>query len=328
MKGVELMPDISKTNIVRIDLSKTGLVRNYQPVIVGAGDIDANVFGVEVLRGMDPVDLTGAACVGYFIRPNRTTVVINGDIENNIASVTLPQSCYAYEGAFSLAIKVSSSGDGITGTLRIVDGSVINTTDGEQIDPGTTVPDLAELLAQIAACEAATADAEEAAESVAEYEEQIQTNATNIAALQDEVIDTEFDPSFTGGRLIRWTTGATASSSNAKCTNFINIEGFDYIRFSNVGSSSSTSTIGMAFYSSDDGDNYIDGIQAVTDQSQLLVEYFDTVAKVPEGAKYARFTAIRYEDETTGAFYCYGLSKINARIAALELRVRELESNS
>lgn len=159
------MADIVKTNVVRIDLAKTGLVRNYQPVCIGEGDSYANAFGVEVVRDGQPVDLTGVNVTAYFIRPNRSTVVINGGLveEGNIASVTLPQACYAYDGVFSLAIKLT--GDSVTGTVRIVDGAVVNTTEGPTIDPGSVVPTLDELLAKIDACETATAAAIEATEA-------------------------------------------------------------------------------------------------------------------------------------------------------------------
>ena len=42
----------------------------------------------------------------------------------NEAYVTLPQACYNYEGQFTLAVKVISDNNDITGTMRIVDGVV------------------------------------------------------------------------------------------------------------------------------------------------------------------------------------------------------------
>ena len=51
------------------------------------------------------------------------------------------------EGQFTLAIKLS--GGGVTGTIRMVDGTVINTTNGAVIDPGTVIPDLADYLAVV-----------------------------------------------------------------------------------------------------------------------------------------------------------------------------------
>lgn len=168
------MADITRENIVRIDLAKTSLVRNYQPVIIGEGDNSANVFGVEVVRDGSPADLIGVNVTGYFIRPNRTTVIINGGAPvGNIASVTLPQACYAFDGVFSLAIKLT--GGGVTSTMRIVDGAVINTNEGAEIDPGTVIPSIDELLEKIAECEAA---AEDARKFVA-TEETIQWNQLN-----------------------------------------------------------------------------------------------------------------------------------------------------
>ena len=136
-------------DIVDIELNTGTVHRSFAQKILGEGDEKANRFGIRVWRNGEPVDVGGATCMGYFIRNGGTeTVIISGGLFNGqVAYIELPAACYAYEGAFTLVIKLV--GDGITGTMRIVDGTVVDSMTGTPIDPGGVVPDLDELLAII-----------------------------------------------------------------------------------------------------------------------------------------------------------------------------------
>ena len=59
----------------------------------------------------------------------------------------LPQACYNYEGQFTLAIKLISTSEGVTGTMRIVDGMVDNTNVNGAVAPTGTIPTYQEILA-------------------------------------------------------------------------------------------------------------------------------------------------------------------------------------
>lgn len=141
------MGDIKRADIVGIDLTNGKLYRSFANKQIGEGDEYGNVFGGSLTRNGEPVDISGATVTGYFIRPDNACVIIEGTASGNIFSVTLPAQCYAYEGNFSLAIKVSTGGE--TETMRIVDGTVVNTATGTVIDPGGIVPDLEELMAVV-----------------------------------------------------------------------------------------------------------------------------------------------------------------------------------
>ena len=152
---------IYQEDIITVALERGSIHRSFLNHSIGEKDIDGNVFGVRLTRDGNPVDVSLVSCIGYFIRADGETVVINGGLGvNGVCRVILPQSCYAVEGTFSLALKLS--GQGVTGTIRIVDGTVINTTTGTVIDPGSVVPDITELLEKIAECEAAAESAFEA----------------------------------------------------------------------------------------------------------------------------------------------------------------------
>ena len=135
---------VYKEDIVDIELESGSIHRSFLNHTIGSGDDDANRFGIRAFRNGSPENLAGS-CNGYFIRADGETVVIStGTISGNVAYVTLPTACYAVEGQFALAIKVSSGG--ATTTMRIIDGVVSRTTTDVIVDPGTIVPSVEELI--------------------------------------------------------------------------------------------------------------------------------------------------------------------------------------
>lgn len=148
-------------DIVTLELNRGTVYRSFAGHALGGGDIAANRFGFRCVRNGVPVDLTGASIQGYFIRSNGTTVVISGGLASgDTAFITLPQSCYAIEGNFTLTIKLV--GGDASGSMRIVDGTVVRTTTDEMIDPGTVVPDLSTILAIVDQLEGEIAEGREA----------------------------------------------------------------------------------------------------------------------------------------------------------------------
>ena len=147
---------IYREDIVDIELQSGSVFRSFTQKTIGEGDANGNRFGVRCFRNGQPVSLAGSTVLGHFIKPDGNTVEIDGGaVTGNTAFVTLPGNCYTVEGNFTLAIKLS--GGGVTGTIRIVDGTVVNTTNGSIIDPGTgsIIPDLSAYATAVAAAEAA-----------------------------------------------------------------------------------------------------------------------------------------------------------------------------
>ena len=138
---------IYKEDIVNIELSTGKIFRSFLEHTIGAGDELANRFGVRVFRN-GVAENIGGTCFGLFVRADGTTVTIaSGVVSGNEAYVTLPESCYAVEGQFTLAIKCQ--GGGTTGTLRIVDGVVSRTSTDAAVDPGTVIPSVEALIEAI-----------------------------------------------------------------------------------------------------------------------------------------------------------------------------------
>lgn len=136
-----------KEDIINIELENGTLHRSFLHHSIGEGDAKANRYGVRVFRNGEAVAL-GGSCKGYFIRADGGTVTIeDGVVSGNVAYVTLPGTCYAVEGVFSLAIKVINGSE--TVTMRIIDGVVSRTSSGSAVDPGTIVPSVEALISAI-----------------------------------------------------------------------------------------------------------------------------------------------------------------------------------
>lgn len=135
-------------DIIDMDLNRHGFHRSFLSHAIGKDDLKANRFGVRLFRDGEMVNLGEASCEGFFLSPSGQHIVITGEYAqayNNIAFVDLPQACYDNEGQFCLAIKVI--GDGITGTVRMIDGMVVNTFVDDAVAPVGTVPTYQEVLA-------------------------------------------------------------------------------------------------------------------------------------------------------------------------------------
>ena len=135
-------------DIADIDLKRIGFERTYLNHNIGKNDEIANRIGVRLFRGGEPVNLGDATCEGFFLSPAGQHIIISGEYAHtvdNVAYLDLPQACYNYEGPFTLAIKVI--GGGVTGTVRMVDGQVVNTFSDGAVAPTGSVPTYEEIIA-------------------------------------------------------------------------------------------------------------------------------------------------------------------------------------
>ena len=138
-----------KKNIVDIELTGGNIHRSFLNYAIGRNDDDADWFGVRVFRDGQPVNLEGSSVQGFFKQAGRDPIAITSgnNISGNLAEVLLPQACYNYDGQFTLAVKLISTDDGVTGTMRIVDGMVENTNVNGAVAPTETIPTYQEILA-------------------------------------------------------------------------------------------------------------------------------------------------------------------------------------
>ncbi len=143
------------------DLDRGVTMQPIRPALL-THDQQAHRFCIACTRSGDPADLTSASVSGYFIRADGVTVPITGAVENNSATLTLPDACYTRQGRFSLVIKLTQAG--CTSTIFWGEGHVAASRTDALTDPEDIIPDLTALLAQIEVMEAASAHASTAAQ--------------------------------------------------------------------------------------------------------------------------------------------------------------------
>ena len=133
-----------REDIVDIELSSGSVHRSFLNYTIGGGDYLANIFGFRALRNSQAENISGAVN-GYFIRSDGYTVPINnGVISGNKAYITLIEECYMVEGKFTLSIKLT--GNGVNGTIRIVEGVVVRTSTGAAVSTGNLIPNVESLI--------------------------------------------------------------------------------------------------------------------------------------------------------------------------------------
>jgi len=140
---------IYREDIATIELSSGSVTRSFLNHTIGKGDNLGNRFGVRLVRDGQKVSLSGCTCQAVFMAPNGQNILISGSsyttVNSEKAYVKLPQACYNTEGRFTLSIKLI--GDGVTGTMRIIDGVVCNTGTDGAVAPVGSVPTYQEVLA-------------------------------------------------------------------------------------------------------------------------------------------------------------------------------------
>lgn len=115
---------------------------------VFSADNAGNLVGVNVFDDGSPASLSGSVS-GSIVRPDGATVAASGTLSNNRAYIILPQTAYAVTGQVSIIIKLTS-GSTIT-TLCAVVANVYQSTTDTVVDPGTIIPSIDTLIAEIEA---------------------------------------------------------------------------------------------------------------------------------------------------------------------------------
>ena len=109
-------------------------------------DNQGNLIGVNVYNNGSPASLTGTVSANV-IRADGATVAVSGMLAGNKASVVLPQSAYAVPGVISIIIKLTTSG--VITTLCAIVANVYQSTTDTIVDPGTIIPSIESLIAEI-----------------------------------------------------------------------------------------------------------------------------------------------------------------------------------
>ena len=122
------------------------------------------------------------------------------------------------------------------------------------------------------------------------------SEADNKTYLEVEIAETGKGINFNDGTVFNYTNGAA--------TDYVDVSAYESIIYKQLTSTAASPSNGMAFY--DSNKVYICGIQ--TKGSQAQVGYLYNVATIPNGAVYARFTALK-DTATYGEFAVFGQAK-------------------
>lgn len=177
--------------------------------LYASGDKNAHTFELSLYRNKEPLKIDGAGVIGYFLRADGYTVPVNGTASGNVAKVRLAESCYAVVGQFNLIIKVTVGSE--RKAVFWGNGYVTRSQTDSVIDPGKTIPSLDELLAQIAAVEAAT----KAANTAASTANTAASNADKKASIADTAASTAIASAKTADASAAAADKATASANAA-----------------------------------------------------------------------------------------------------------------
>ena len=112
-------------------------------------DNQANVINVAVFEGGEPAELAGTVTANV-IRPDGGTVAVTGGtFEGNVATITMPSAVYAIPGMISVAVKITL--DSVVTTIAAFAATVYATSTDTAVDPGTIIPSIQTLIAEIEA---------------------------------------------------------------------------------------------------------------------------------------------------------------------------------
>lgn len=181
-----MIPIISGEFTRKIDIDAEILMTPIR-TLYASGDKNAHTFELSLYRNKKPLEIDGAGVIGYFIRADGYTVPVNGTASGSVAKVTLSESCYAVIGQFNLIIKVTIGSE--RKAVFWGNGYVTRSQTDAIIDPSQTIPSIDELLAQIAATEAAAKAANTAATDANNATKAAQAATTN-AKTATEAADT------------------------------------------------------------------------------------------------------------------------------------------
>jgi hypothetical protein len=108
-------------------------MRNMGPQCIGQaravkGEAKAHTWRVTLLEGTAAADLADFEAQCSFIRPDGSTVAIDGTITGNIVEATFPAECYTHIGAALAILRLINETAGIN---IVVDKLICTITDGE-----------------------------------------------------------------------------------------------------------------------------------------------------------------------------------------------------
>ena len=147
----------------KVDLTK-GTLKQSLGITFVTGNSLAHTLEASLWEGDTPFPLTGYTGKGLCKLSNGTTVIMAGQVTQNLLRVTLPSACYSHCGRTELHLQLIKENTVITVLILYTD--IVQGETDSLIDPGNIVPSMSELLAQVAVIQSAANRANVASELV------------------------------------------------------------------------------------------------------------------------------------------------------------------
>lgn len=150
----------------------TGLVQEPRRTMLAKGDKNANRLIVQLVDNGTPVDATGAAASGRFIRPpDGAEVPLEGSVNGSEISVVFNEHCYLTSGRYEADV-ILAMGE-IKRTILTVTGEIHYSGSGAVVDIEGVIPSVDDIVAQLGAMKAAEKAALDAAQEALDAKEQV-----------------------------------------------------------------------------------------------------------------------------------------------------------
>ena len=133
----------------RSDIRQPKRLLDYVATCAFVGNSMAHEWSVEVFDNGEVYNLVGTIS-GYAVLANGSTVALTGSSSGNKAVIVLPSGVYSQAGSVRLVMVLTGSDDSVTALDAIYITVAPGETD-EIIDPGTVIPSVTALIADIEA---------------------------------------------------------------------------------------------------------------------------------------------------------------------------------
>ena len=158
------MSDLQSTLSFRIDLDQPVVMTPLRQPLISGDQAPCRLLMTFFRSGEGPLDMRQIGVQAYMIRADGSTVVVSDGVTTlHGGELTLPESCCAVPGRFTLTVKLTN--DTQRRTVLWLEGSVARSRTDALVDPGSHVPTIDSVLARLDSVDVAITNANMAASS-------------------------------------------------------------------------------------------------------------------------------------------------------------------
>lgn len=134
--------------------------------LLAEGDKDANRITIRLSRDGKTESADGLTVAGSMTRADGYEVAITGSVNGSVVTAELNEYCYAVGGTFGLYVQLKAADGSVRRTILLLAGYVQEKGHGEQIDTGTPMPSIDDVVAQLEEMKRVTEETEAAADYI------------------------------------------------------------------------------------------------------------------------------------------------------------------